>query len=62
MTDVTNDAYSRALVSYVDVLGFGDFISESRSDSSKISRIANLLVVQSAEGERDGMLLLDRRN
>ena len=39
-----NDTYCKALVSYIDILGFADLINESRTDISKVSKIANLLM------------------
>jgi hypothetical protein len=54
MTELTNDAYSKALVSYIDVLGFGDFVAESRSDPSRISRIADLLTTMKEDFSAGG--------
>jgi len=38
-----NETYSRALVTYVDILGFSDLINKSRTDASQVERIAQVL-------------------
>jgi hypothetical protein len=37
------EIYSRTLVSYVDILGFADLISKSRTDVSQVGRVAAVL-------------------
>jgi len=45
MTDLSTAAYSKALLSYVDILGFGEKIKASSEDKSKIAEIAALLSI-----------------
>lgn len=40
---MNNETYCRALVSYVDILGFADLINKSRTDASQVERIARVL-------------------
>jgi len=40
---LTSDTYSKSLVSYIDVLGFENLVSETVKDPSKVATIASLL-------------------
>jgi hypothetical protein len=44
MSDLIDNTYSKALVSYVDILGFADLINESRANLSRVGKIASLLM------------------
>jgi len=47
MNDILNFTHSRALVSYIDLLGFADLIEACREDFPKIGKIASLLTTSS---------------
>jgi hypothetical protein len=43
MPNGTESTYSNALVSYVDILGFGDLVTESMTNVAKISQLRSIL-------------------
>jgi hypothetical protein len=49
MSDLPDYSYSTALVSYIDILGFGDLVSESRTDPARINRIVDILTTMKEE-------------
>jgi hypothetical protein len=49
MSEQPTYSYSTALVSYIDILGFGDLVNDSRSDPVTISTIVTLLTTMKEE-------------
>lgn len=54
-------AYDRAVVSYIDVLGFADLINESVADPSKVTKISSLLLNMKEELSAGGRIHRDAK-
>jgi hypothetical protein len=54
MSESDPGIYSKAVVTYVDILGFADLITESRANASKISQIAGMLTTMKEEFSTGG--------
>jgi hypothetical protein len=55
-TRSVDNTYSRAIVSYVDLLGFGQLIRDSRKNPTQIAKILNLLIKLKAAAGTGGLI------
>src|ERR1700676_4089621 len=49
MSELPNYSYSTSLVSYIDILGFGDLVNGSRPDPATISKLVSILTTLKGE-------------